>query len=226
MKSSTALARKGDKGIAMGRRMPKFRVAAIFLAVPGYVLCTLAAYAWFPGSFSPARNWLSDLGDANQNPTGAIFYNLGIVLTGLLVLFFFLSLSLWKIKTLNVQNRLVTLTQIFGVTGSIAMLLSAVFPINHPQEHQILSIALYILLGTAFAFSVSALRYQPVCPKWMLAVGLVTAFVDILSGIYHEATLLEWITVALFLVYLLLLNQLTRRLERQGSSIPAVTAPV
>lgn len=198
-------------------RIQRFHAAYIFLAVPGYILCTLAAYAQFPARFSPAQNWLSDLGNTSQNPTGAIFYNLGVLLIGLLVLLFFLSISGWKIKNRGVQNWMVNLTQIFGVLGSIALILSAVFPINHPQEHQILSIALYILLGTGFAFSVSALRYQPICPKWVMAVGLITALVDILSGIFHEVTILEWITVALFLTYLLLLNMLTRRLERQAA---------
>jgi hypothetical protein len=70
------------------------------------------------------------------------------------------------------------------------------------------------LLGTAFAFSATALRYHPSFPKWVLAVGLFTAFVDILSGIYMEVTILEWLTVALFLFYLVLLNLFTKKSGR------------
>lgn len=195
-------------------RIQPFHSVYPYIAVPGYALCTLAAYVRFPGSFSPSRNWLSELGNPNQNPDGAILYNLGILLTGLLVLLFFLGLSRWKIKNQKIQNRLVLLTQIFGVLGSIALILSAVFPINHSQEHQVLSIGLYILLGTAFAFSATALRYHPGFPKWVLAVGLFTAFVDILSGIFMEVTILEWVTVALFLTYLVLLNVFTKKIGR------------
>lgn len=177
-------------------------------------LCTLAAYLRFPGRFSPSHNWLSELGNPNQNPDGAIFYNLGIILTGLFVLLFFLGLSRWKIKNHKAQNRLVLLTQVFGALGSVALILSAVFPINHSQVHQVLSIGLYILLGTAFAFSATALRYHPSVPKWVLAVGLFTAFVDILSGIFMEVTILECLTVTLFLFYLMLLNLFTKKISR------------
>ncbi len=193
-------------------RIHQFHSVYAYIAVPGYAFCTLAAYARFPGSYSPSRNWLSELGNPNQNQDGAILYNLGILLTGLFVLLFFLGLSRWKIKNQKVQNRLVLLTQIFGALGSVALILSAVFPINHSQEHQVLSIGLYILLGTAFAFSATALRYHPSFPKWVLAVGFFTAFVDILSGIFMEATILEWLTVALFLFYLVLLNLFTKKL--------------
>ena len=184
-----------------------------YLALVCYVSCSLAAYSKFPGNFSPIKNWLSDLGDIYQNPTGAIFYNIGILFTGTLVLSFFLSISRWQMRNRRIQNSLVLATQVFGVLGSIALILSAIFPINLPQEHRIASIALYTLLGTAFAFSVTALRYQPVCPKAMLAIGAITAFFDILSGILHEVTVLEWLTVALFLTYLVLLSRFTRRLE-------------
>jgi hypothetical membrane protein len=201
--------------MAMLRR---YQPLIISLTVLSYTLCSLTAFTHFPGNLSPTQNWLSDLGDIQQNPTGAIFYNLGIILTGLMVLLFFLSISHWHVPNHGIQNRLVLITQIFGVLGSLALILSAVFPINHPQEHQIASIALYALLGTAFAFSVTALRYQPACPRAVLVIGAITASIDILSGILHEVTVLEWWTVALFLSYLMLLSRFTRRLEGKGTT--------
>lgn len=200
----------------MGRIRP-FHSMYAYVAVPIYSFFTLAAFARFPGRFSPFHNWLSELGNPDQNPDGAIFYNTGILLTGLFVLLFFLGLSRLRIKKAKIQNRLVLLTRIFGVLGSVAMILSGVFPINYAQEHQVLSIGLYILLGTAFAFSATALRYHPGFPKWVLAVGFFTAFVDILSGVFTEATILEWLTVAMFLFYLVLLNLFTKKIGRTVS---------
>lgn len=191
----------------------KYQSLIISIAVLGYIVCSFTAYTYFPETFSPTQNWLSDLGNMHQNPNGAIFYNLGISLTGLMVLLFFISISHWQMQNRRIQNRLVLATQVFGVLGSIALILSAVFPINFPREHRIASIALYILLGTAFAFSVTALRYQPVCPKVVLAIGAITALVDILSGILHEVPVLEWVTVGLFLTYIVLLSRFTKRLE-------------
>ena len=174
--------------------------------VTGYGLLALAAYLFYPGPFSPLQNWLSDLGDINQNPRGAVLYNLGIILTGLLAVIFFLSLSKYKVSNRKAQNWMVVLTQTFGILGSLAMVMSGIFPISNLEFHRIWSISLYILLGTAFVFSLFALRYFPECPGWVFILGGAAALVDILSGVFHEFTLLEWITVVLFLGYLFTLN--------------------
>ncbi len=191
----------------------KAQSAIAFLAVISYLIFALAAFSRYPLSYSPAQNWLSDLGDAIRNPQGAAFYNLGILFTGLLLLLFFFSVSSWKIENRKIQNRMVEITQVLGTLGSIAMMLSAVFPINRMPQHQVFSMALYILLGSAFAFSVAALRYQPLCPRWALAVAALTAVMDIFSGIFHEVTFMEWATVTLFLAYLLILGSISRKLR-------------
>jgi hypothetical protein len=43
-------------------------------------------------------------------------------------------------------------------------------------------------------FSVFAMRYIPNFPRLVLALGLLAAVIDIAPGIFHETTLLEWIT--------------------------------
>jgi len=191
----------------------RIQSSVIFLALLSYVCCTLVAYLIFPTAYSPTKNWLSDLGNIDRNPQGAFFYNLGVILTGLLVLLFFLGLSQWEIKNHKLQNLMVRITQLFGIFGSLALIMSAIFPINLPQQHEFWSVALYILLGTAFGFSVSALRYQPKCPKWVLILGGLTALIDILSGIFHENTSFEWVTVGLFLIYLITLSVKSRELQ-------------
>lgn len=202
--------------------MKQFRTVsstAGILATIGYLIFTLAAYSQYPAAYTPLSHWLSDLGDIRQNPQGAVFYNLGILFTGLLLVLFFLGLSRWKMQDRKIQNWMVKITQFFGILGSLAMLVSALYPINFLEQHRIGSILMYILLGTAFGFSVAALRYQPQIPKWMLALGVVTALGDMLSGVFHEETLLEWSTVALFLVYVFLLGWITRT-ENLKSPIP------
>lgn len=86
-------------------------------------------------------------------------------------------------------------------------------PISSPAFHGFFSICLYILLGTAFAFAVAALRYHAACPRWLLVVCAFTALIDMLSGVFHTVTVLEWITVALLLCSLGLLGVQTNRLS-------------
>lgn len=189
-----------------------------------YALLALLAFFQYPTAFSPLSNWLSDLGDPNANPQGAIFYNIGIISTGVLLVPFFWGLSRWKMPPLKIQRAMLITTQTFGFLGCLALIMSAVYPINHPEQHEFWSISLYILLGTAFAFSVSALRYHPRCPRWVLLVGALTALVDIVSGIWGNVYVLEWITVALFLGYALILGSKTRGAQAVATTIPPLPA--
>lgn len=176
------------------------------LAIVCYLAFALLAFARYPLPYSPLSNWLSDLGNPNLNPQGALFYDIGIVATAVVLLPFFLGLSRWKMRNNRGQRLMLLLTQGFGILGAFAMAMSGLFPMNSLALHSFFSACLYILLGTAFAFSVAALRYYPAWPRWLLIVGALTALVDLLYGVFHTIYVFEWITVALLLVYLGLLG--------------------
>jgi hypothetical membrane protein len=198
----------------MQKHLPLSFIASI-LASLCYVSFTLLAFLQFPGVYSPLGNWLSDLGNPDGNPAGAYFYNIGIISTGVLLAAFFLGLSRWKMEKPRMQAAMLFTTRLFGYLGSLAMIMSAVFPINRIEQHRFWSIALFILLGTAFVFSIFALRYHPGCPRWVLLAGAATGSVDILSGVFHDATLLEWITVSFVLGYVLIIGIATRALQAE-----------
>jgi len=150
------------------------------LAVVCYLTFALLAFALYPLPYSPMSNWFSDLGNADLNPHGTLFYNIGIVATGVVLLLFFIGLSRWKMENNRRQNFMLRLTQGFGILGALALVISGLYPINFSALHSFFSICLYILLGTAFGFSVAALRYYPTCPRWLLILGALTALMDIL----------------------------------------------
>jgi hypothetical protein len=185
-------------------------ISGMFIIVC-YLAFALLAFACYPLPYSPLSNWLSDLGNASVNLSGALFYNIGICATAGAVLLFFLGLSQWKMANNRRQNLMLILTQGFGILGALAMLLSGLIPINFFALHSILSACLYILLGTAFAFSVTALRYDSSCPRWLLILGVLTALVAMLFGIFHSVYVLEWVTIVLFLCYVGALGSETQR---------------
>ena len=187
-------------------------VSGIF-AILCYLMFAFLAFSRYPLPYFPVSNWLSDLANANLNPSGALFYNIGIVVTGGALLLFFLGLSQWKMEKNRIQNLMLFITQGFGILGSLALLMSGLYPMNFLALHSFFSTCLYILLGTAFAFSVAALRYQSICPRWLLILGASTALVAILYGFFHTVTTLEWITTTLFLCYVGLLGAETNRLS-------------
>jgi len=179
-----------------------------------YGVLTLIAFVRFPSSYSPIANWLSDLGNAVVNPDGAAFYNLGITISGILLFVFFLSLSGISMENNQIQRIMTILTIGFGCAGSLAMIMSAVFPINYPAQHGFWCMNLFFSIGTAFAFSVAALRYHRSYPRALLGFGIVTAFVNLLVQMFfHDVPVSEWINVPLLLGYCLCLGISTYRMK-------------
>ena len=78
-------------------RWPAISITGIIAAII-YCFFTLLSFLFFPGPFNPVNNNLSELGDFNDNPKGAVFYNLGMVITGLLAFFFYIELYRWFSK--------------------------------------------------------------------------------------------------------------------------------
>jgi hypothetical membrane protein len=197
------------------KRHPSLSFVTGMFAIVCYLAFALLAFSRYPLPYSPLSNWLSDLGNANLNPSGALFYNIGIVATGGVVLLFFLGLSEWKMGNNRRQNLMLFVMQGFGILGALAMLMSGFYPMNFLALHSFFSTCLYILLGTAFAFSVAALRYHSACPRWLLILGASTALVAMLYGIFHTVAALEWVTTALFLCCVGLLGAETNRLSSE-----------
>ncbi len=185
-----------------------------------YTLMTAISLIKYPDAFSPASNWLSDLGNKIVSPAGSIFYNTGIYMTGSLLILFFISFGVHQLPEKRMQNIMLFLTQGIGVLGSLAMILSGVFSINHPQPHSLFSMLLRIGLGTAFGFSVAAFLYYKKFSRLTLAVGVVTTLTDLaVSMFFPDTHLLEWLVIFLFLLYCVLLGYGVNRLDKMDSSV-------
>jgi hypothetical membrane protein len=181
------------------------------LAVLCYVVFALLAFSRYPLPYSPTTNWLSDLGNPNLNPQGAIFYNIGIISTSLFLIVFFLGLYVWKIEDNKVQLIMLRLTQAFGILGAFCMMMSGIYPINLYKIHSFWSTSLFILLSSGFVFSAAMLRYHQGFPRWLLILGVSTAMMVILTSLFPTVYVLEWITILLFLGYVTLLGIETKR---------------
>lgn len=190
------------------------------LACTGYLIFTLLAYLRYPLPYSPVNNWLSDLGNPDLNPGGAIFYNIGIISTGLFLMVFFEGLSAWRLRDRRAQVIMLWLAQAFGLIGAFCMIMSGIFPINLYQVHSFWSTSLYILLSTSFVFSSAMLRYHQDIEKGLLFLGVSTAVMVVLTSFFQTLYLLEWITVFLFLCYVLLLGLKTRKMICNNSPNP------
>jgi len=75
-------------------RRPILSVAGVVVII-FYCAFTFTSIALFPTAFSPIDNWLSDLGNPSFSPHGAVFYNVGCILTVLALMPFLAGLYKW-----------------------------------------------------------------------------------------------------------------------------------
>jgi hypothetical membrane protein len=193
----------------MTSRYPASYVSAILTSI-SYLVFSALAYIQYPPPFSPSANWLSDLGNETANVLGARFYNTGIILTGSLLLVWFLGLSEWRIQGPSPQNWLLLVTKIAGTMGALSLIMSAVYPINMYQQHSFWSHAHFMMLAMGFGFSVASLRYHPRFPRLLLYLGTTTAVSPLFVLAFGSLYFLEWVTVGLFLAYVLSVGFSTR----------------
>jgi hypothetical membrane protein len=197
----------------MNSRYPINFVSAILTGI-AYLFFSTLAYIQFPPPFSPSDYWLSDLGSQTLNPLGAWFYNTGVIITASFMLVWFLGLSQWRISGPSAQKWLLSVAQIAGLAGELALIMSAIYPINMYQQHSFWSHAHFMMLAMGIGFSVASLRYHPRFPRPLLYLGTAAAVSPFFVLAFDSLYILEWVAVSLFLAYVLAVGFSTRNALR------------
>jgi Protein of unknown function (DUF998) len=174
-------------------------------AVVVYLIFALVAFLKYPGAYGPLTNWLSDLGNPLDNPSGAIFYRLGCVLSGAALILFYLKLGIWNPGSKKTRV-LLTVAQCTGVLSAVSLMITGIFPLGTSTEiHSLWSMMLYISLGFFLTFSATALMKNPAFKKGFGYYAFLTAAVNFVFGaILHEIFWAEWISVGMFIAYVLM----------------------
>ncbi len=195
-----------SKGIQMIRRWP---LGALFgiLAILAYAALTLASCLQYPAHYNPLIRALSDLGDPLQNPSGAVFYNTGGILLGLLLVPFYLGMHNWNTGS-RMLAILITGAQATGIISSAGLVLSCVYPLGKYHLLHGLFVGAAFMASTAFwVFSSFAQLRTPGAVRWMGYFGLLPLLGNIVFFFIPGAGFLsEWISVTFFLAYIALLS--------------------
>jgi hypothetical protein len=170
-----------------------------------YLILALVAFLKYPGAYGPLTNWLSDLGNPLDNPSGAIFYRLGCMLSGAALILFYLKLGIWNPGSKKTRV-LLTVAQCTGVFSAICLIITGIFPLGTSTGiHSLWSMMLYISLGFFLTFSATALMRNPAFKKGFGYYAFLTAAVNFIFGaILHEMFWVEWISVGMFIAYVLM----------------------
>ncbi len=122
---------------------------------------TIISLTYFPGGYNPFVNWMSDLGSSKLNPRGAIFFNVGCIISGIILFPFFIGLYEWYIGGRK-NKRLTILTQLSGFYCAFAMIMIGIF---HEDDfliiHIIWAVSLFTVSVLTFIFpSVALYKYK------------------------------------------------------------------
>ena len=186
-------------------------------AVAVYAALALVAFLEYPEPFGPLTNWLSDLGNPQVSPSGALFYNLGCALSSIVLAVFYVGLGTWNNGT-RATKALLALGQVSGILSSVSLLLAGVFPLGqHTSVHSFWSAMLSVFLGFFLTFSATALLKQRSPVKWVGYYGFATAVVNFIYGAFlHSTFLAEWVSIGMFIVYVLLMASNSRLSAKAG----------
>jgi hypothetical membrane protein len=187
----------------------KFKALLIpgILVILFYCIFTFISIALFPPPFSPIDNYLSDLGNSTYSPNGAIFYNVGCILTGSALFPFFIGLFKWYRKEIW-HKILIIATQIIGCYSGFALIMIGVFSEDFLAEHIYWSNVFFFLNLMVLILASIFLSLNPKFIKVIGLYGIIVAIINLLFVFVIGTPILEWFTVftALGFVALILYN--------------------
>ncbi|MGB9714172.1 MAG: DUF998 domain-containing protein [Candidatus Bathyarchaeales archaeon] len=176
-----------------------------------YCAFTFASWALYPTPYNPVDNWLSDLGNSTYNPSGAILYNLGCVLTGIALFPFFGGLYKWYTNDKG-RRILLMITQAIGLFAAFSLIMIGVFSEDSGELHILWSSIFFLLNLLVLILMGVSLFTHPNYMKPIAYYGFIVAAINLLFILAYNIPLFEWFTVftALGYVGLLVYNMLKK----------------
>jgi hypothetical membrane protein len=193
-------------------KWPILSVAGVLVIVL-YCAFTFTSIALFPGPFSPVTNWLSDFGNSSYSPRGAVFYNVGCILTGLALFPFFAGFFKWYVDGRRRKVQMIV-TQAVGFVAAFALIMIGVFSEDYGALHVFWSDVFFILNLIVLLFANVSLMTHRRFIRPIGYYGLAVAVINLLFIVASNTPLLEWFTVFTALGYVALLSYNTLRLPQ------------
>jgi hypothetical protein len=174
-----------------------------------YVSLTMIAITRFPHTVSPSDLFLSVLGNADISPDGAIFYNLGVILGGLAEILFFIAI--YAHYSQYGRRWVLIIGLIAGLIFGVSVSMSGIYP-EYPNmdEHETWSYLIFFsMIPLLLAFSLAFLGMRGTS-RWVSLYGFLVCVTNvifltlILSD--RQGSIMEWVTVILYLIWVLLVS--------------------
>jgi hypothetical membrane protein len=188
-------------------KWPLSSIAGI-LVIVFYCIFTFTSAALYIGPWSPFP-YLSDFGNSLLNPAGAVFYNLGCILTGIMLFPFYIGLYKWYTKE-PWRKILIIVTQIIGIASGFALIMIGVFSEDSGAPHLLWSDVFFFLNLLVLILANISLITHPKFIKPIAVYGFIVAAINLAFVFLTSSSIIEWFTVftALGFAGLLVINML------------------
>jgi hypothetical protein len=193
------------------RKYPISFVAGIGAIIIFWIFASISI-ALFPGIYNPFVNWMSDLGNSNLNPDGSVYFNIGIIITGIFLFPFFIGLYEWYIG--GTRNKILTiLTQFAGFCAAFSMIMLGIYPEDTPETHIFWAVSLFTLTILTFILPSIAL-YKYKFTRSIAKFGLSSTVLNLILWLFIFP-ILEWITILMSFSFIaIIVHSMYKRIEK------------
>ncbi|TFG01079.1 MAG: DUF998 domain-containing protein [Promethearchaeota archaeon] len=207
---------EGAKKIVKEQPIPKKHPISVVSGIAAIVIFwsfILFAFALYPGGFNPLENWMSDLGNLVKNPNGAYFFNLGCIISGICLFFFFIGLYEWYIG--GIRNKILTiLTQFAGFISALSLMMIGFSPINYFKSHMFWAL-IFFTVSSFVSFFPSVALYKFKFTRNTAKFGFLVCAFNVFFRFFVTIPIFEWIAIFLsFSFILVIIYSMQKRVKR------------
>lgn len=187
-------------------KWPILSISGVFVILL-YCLFTFISWGFYPEEYGPVTHYLSRLGNFNYSPFGAVFYNLGCILTGIALFPFFIGFYKWYTPKFYQKIPLVT-GQLIGLCSAVALIMIGVYSEDQGSPHMTASTTFFLLNFFTLILISIALLLHPDFYKLISVYGIAFNLFSLAFELTFGGPLVEWFTVfgSLLFVAFLSLN--------------------
>jgi hypothetical membrane protein len=172
-----------SRRVLTGKFSKKEHIIYVFAIFVFFVLCLIISQALFPGDFNIINNKISEQGNPILNPTGHWFFNIGALITGLLIVpsFLYLYRRISILPGSQIFRKFTKMSIGFSVIGSIGLAFVGIFPEIYGWFHIIAAdVTFGGLCGGAFIiFFMIVIKKSfrnRLKSKWHLLIGFILLY--------------------------------------------------
>jgi hypothetical membrane protein len=190
------------------------------VAVVVGISLALVAYGLYPWAFSPAANWISDLGNTLLSPRGSVYFRLDMIALGVVLAAFFVGLRAWRRGQSRFVSLLVIVGQVSGLVSAVALVMTGVFSENDYTAHALWATVMFIALATTVLFMGWVHVWHTRLSQRLAYVAFTVCTVDVVSVIERRHWL-EWLAVGLLLCFVAAVSLGTWSMTPSPAPLPA-----